>query len=266
MIPRPVSENPYAASSGKLRGKVAIITGGDSGIGRAVAYLFAKEGADIAIVYLNEHGDALETEMRIRQWGRRCLTIAGDIGYEPFCREAVRRTLAEYGRLDILVNNAAELHFQASIEHISAEQLERTFRTNIIASFYFVKAAVPYLRPGSAIINTSSLAAYGDRAIGNIIDYAASKGAVSAFTRALAPSLIRQGIRVNAVAPGTTWTPLIPAAFPPEFYATYGHNNLLKRAAQPAEIAPAYLYLASDDSAFVVGQTLQVNGGEYYGP
>ncbi|WP_123039516.1 SDR family oxidoreductase [Cohnella candidum] len=263
MVPRPVSENPSAPGSGKLHGKVALITGGDSGIGRAVAYLFAKEGADLAIVYLNEHGDALETQNRVVQWGRRCMTIAGDIGYEPFCRHAVQQTAAAYGRIDILVNTAGELHYRNGIGDITSEQLERTFRTNVFASFYFAKAVSPFMQPGSAIINTSSVAS--DTGFDGAIDYTASKGAVDAFTRALATSLIRRGIRVNAVAPGRTWTPLIPSAIPPELYMSYGYDTPIKRTAQPVEIAPAYLYLASADSSYTVGQTLHVNGGEFYG-
>lgn len=261
MIPRPVSENPNHIGTGKLLNKVAIITGGDSGIGRAIAYLFAKEGADIVVVYLNEHGDAAETKARVEQLGRGCLTIAGDIGSEAFCRQAVDMSLSEFGHIDILINNAAEQHVQSSIEHITAEQLERTFRTNFFSFVYFAKAVVPHLRPGSTIINTSSATAY----VGyeELIDYSATKGAISSFTRSLALSLIKRGIRVNAVAPGRTWTPLIPATLSPEIYMTYGGDTLMKRACQPAELAPAYLYLASDDSSYVVGVTLHVNGGEY---
>lgn len=263
MIPKPLSEKPGQTGSGKLLGKVAIITGGDSGIGRAIAYLFAKEGADIAIVYLNEHGDAAETQERIRQLGRRCLTIAGDLGFESFCREAVARTVSEYGRIDILINNAGTQYFHYNIEEVTAEQLERTFRTNVFSYFYMTKSVVPYLRPGSAIINTSSIAAV--EGYPGIIDYSASKGAVTSFTRALAASLIARGIRVNSVAPGRTWTPLIPSTFPPSIYTTYGYSTPMKRTAQPAELAPAYLFLATDDSSYVVGQTLHVDGGEYYG-
>lgn len=263
MIPKPISEKAGQTGTGKLRDKVAIITGGDSGIGRAIAYLFAKEGAHIVIVYLNEHGDAMETKERIQQLGRRCLAISGDLGYEPFCRETVARTLDDYGRIDILINNAGVHYFEFHIEQITAEQLERTFRTNVFSYFYMAKAVIPYLKPGSTIINTSSVAA--DEGYAGIIDYSASKGAVSAFTRSLAASLIARGIRVNSVAPGRTWTPLIPAAMPPSVYTTFGSGNPMKRAAQPAELAPAYLYLASDDSSFVVGQTIHANGGEYYG-
>ncbi|MBD2867449.1 SDR family oxidoreductase [Paenibacillus arenilitoris] len=263
MVPRPLSENPEWVGTGKLWNKVALITGGDSGIGRAVAYLFAKEGADIAFVYLNEHGDAEETAERIRQLGRRSLAIAGDVGDEAFCRHAVQRVLAELGRIDLLVNNAAEQHVQFDIEQISAAQLERTFRTNLFSYVYFAKAAVPHLKPGSAIINTSSIAAV--EGFKGLIDYSASKGAVCAFTRSLAVTLIERGIRVNAVAPGRTWTPFIPATLPPEVYATYGRDVPIGRSAQPMELAPAYLYLASNDSSYMVGQTVHVNGGEFFG-
>lgn len=266
MYPRPISVPPYGNSGGKLRNKTAIITGGDSGIGRAIAYLFAREGADIAIIYLNEHVDAEETRQTIAQLGRRCLTIAGDIGNEPFCRYAVRRTISELGRIDILVNNAAESHLQPDFERLTSEQLERTFRTNVFSQFYMAKAVIPYLKPGSSIINTSSISA--DKGYAGLTDYSASKGAVNAFTRSLAVTLIDRGIRVNAVSPGRTWTPIVPSSFPPEIYMTYGSFDApgpMRRTAQPYEIAPIYLYLASDDSSFVIGQTFHVNGGEIFG-
>lgn len=266
MHPRPVSERPNAVGMGKLRDKVALITGGDSGIGRAVAYLFAREGADIAIVYLNEHVDAEETKNTILRLGRRCITISGDIGNEEFCRYAVNQTIFEFGRIDILINNAGEMHFQRDIEQITAEQLERTFRTNVFSYFYFAKAVIPYLKPGSSIINTSSISAV--KGYAGVADYSASKGAVSAFTRSLAVTLIDRGIRVNAVSPGRTWTPLIPSSLPTEMYMAYGSFDApgpLRRTAQPYEIAPIYLYLASDDSSFVIGQTFHVNGGEIFG-
>ncbi|XEC97402.1 SDR family oxidoreductase [Paenibacillus tarimensis] len=256
MIPRPVSENPAYAGSGKLRGKVAIITGGDSGIGRAVSYLFAKEGADIVVVYYNEHGDAEETRARINQLGRRCLTIAGDIGDETFCRHIVENTVRAFGRIDCLINNAAVQFYQESIESITREQLELTFRTNIFAMFYLTKAALPYLKPGSTIINTSSETA--NMGFKGLIDYSATKGAINTFTRSLSMALIDRGIRVNAVAPGRTWTPLQPASLPPELYMSFKYG-------QPWEIAPAYVYLASDDSTYVIGQLIHVNGGSYFG-
>ena len=263
MIPRPVSENPAYEGSGKLRDKVAIITGGDSGIGRAVAYAFAKEGADIVIAYYNEHGDAEETSTRINQLGRRCLTLAGDIGEESFCRHVAEMTIRTFGRIDCLVNNAAMQFYQESIEDITREQLERTFRTNIFAMFYLTKAALPYLKPGSTIINTSSeTATIGFK---GLIDYSATKGAISTFTRSLSMSLIDRGIRVNAVAPGRTWTPLQPASLPPKLYMSAGFEHPMKRDAQPWEIAPAYVYLASGDSTYVIGQVIHVNGGSYFG-
>lgn len=266
MVPRPVSELPNEAGPGKLQGKVALITGGDSGIGRAVAYLFAREGADISVVYLNEHVDAEETKRTIERLGRRCLTISGDIGEERFCQLAVHRTISGLGRIDILINNAGVSYFQPDFERITAEQLERTFRTNVFSQFYMVKAAIPYLKPGSSIINTSSISAV--KGYPGLADYSASKGAVSAFTRSLAVSLIARGIRVNAVAPGRTWTPLIPASFPTEIYMSYGsfeNSGPMRRTAQPYELAPIYLYLASNDSSFVIGQTMHVDGGEFYG-
>ncbi|MBD0384074.1 SDR family oxidoreductase [Paenibacillus sedimenti] len=263
MIPRPVSENPAYAGSGKLRDKVAIITGGDSGIGRAVAYAFAKEGADIVVVYYNEHGDAQETLARINQLGRRCLTLAGDIGDESFCGHIAEMTIRTFGRIDCLVNNAAVQFYQESIESITREQLERTFRTNIFAMFYLTKAALPYLKPGSTIINTSSETA--NIGFKGLIDYSATKGAINTFTRSLSMSMIDRGIRVNAVAPGRTWTPLQPASLPPELYMSAGFDNPMGRDAQPWEIAPAYVYLASDDSTYVMGQLIHVNGGATFG-
>jgi NAD(P)-dependent dehydrogenase (short-subunit alcohol dehydrogenase family) len=266
MLPRPISELPGNAGSGKLQNKIAIITGGDSGIGRAVAYLFAREGADIAVVYLNEHADASETQERIQQLGRNCLTIAGDIGDEYFCRQAVEHTLSRFGRIDILINNAGELIYEDDITNLSSERLLRIFQTNVFSCFYFAKAVLPHLMPGSTIINTSSVAA--DSGYPAMASYSATKGAISALTRSLAVSLADRGIRVNAVAPGRTWTPLIPSSLPPEFYMFYGSMNNpgpIKRTAQPYEIAPIFLYLASEESSFVIGQTIHVNGGEYLG-
>ena len=259
MIPRPISENPHYTGSNKLLNKAAIITGGDSGIGRAVAIAFAKEGADVVIAYLNEHEDALETKERVNQLGRQCLTIAGDIGDENFCHYVVQKTIEAFGHLEILVNNAGEAHSQASISDISVMQLKRTFQTNIFSYFYLTQAAIPYLKKGSSIINTTSIAAY--TGLEYAIDYAASKGAIVSFTRSLALSAINQGIRVNGVAPGPVWTPLIPSSGPPETYATFGSDTPMKRAAQPFELAPAYVYLASDDSSYVTGQILHINGG-----
>lgn len=259
MRPRPRAEDSQYRGSGKLEGKAAIITGGDSGIGRAVAIAFAKEGADVAIMYLNEHEDAEETRRQVQQEGRRCVVIAGDIGDESFCRDAVGQALEELGRLDILVNNAAEQHPQDSITDITAEQLERTFRTNIFAMFYMVKAALPHLEQGSTIINTTSVTAY--KGSPQLLDYSSTKGAIVAFTRSLSQGLVEQGIRVNGVAPGPIWTPLIPSTFPEEHVAEFGADVPLKRPGQPEEVAPCYVFLASDDSSYIAGQILHPNGG-----
>ncbi len=260
MTPQPRAEDRQYRGSGKLQGKVALITGGDSGIGRAVAIVYAKEGANVAISYLNEHEDAEETKRHVEQEGRRCILIAGDIGDESFCQQAVQRTVSELGGLDILVNNAAEQHPQDSIEKISAEQLERTFRTNIFAMFYLVKAALPHLKQGSTIINTASVTAY--KGSPQLLDYSSTKGAIVAFTRSLSQSLIEQGIRVNGVAPGPIWTPLIPSTFPEEKVAQFGASVPMKRAGQPEEVANCYVFLASDDSSYIAGQMLHPNGGE----
>jgi NAD(P)-dependent dehydrogenase (short-subunit alcohol dehydrogenase family) len=243
-----------------LQHKVALITGGDSGIGRAVAILFAKEGADVALVYLNEHGDAEETKRWAEAAVRRCLTLAGDVGDELFCQRAVQHTVAALGRLDILVNNAAEQHPQDSLEKITAKQLEHTFRTNIFSYFYMAKAALPHLQRGSAIINTTSVTAYKGNS--QLLDYSATKGAIVAFTRSLTLALVDKGIRVNGVAPGPIWTPLIPATFPPEKVASFGANVPMQRARQPEKVAPSYVFLASDDASYMAGQILHPNGGE----
>lgn len=260
MTPLPKFEDRKYKGSDKLLNKVALITGGDSGIGRAVAVYFAKEGADVAVLYLNEHEDAQETKRQVEQEGRRCLLIAGDIGSESFCREAVERTVRELGKLDILVNNAAEQHPQESIEDITAEQLERTFRTNIFSMFYLTKAALKHLKEGSAIINTTSVTAY--RGSPQLLDYSSTKGAIVAFTRSLSQALAEKNIRVNGVAPGPIWTPLIPSTFPPDKVASFGADVPLKRAGQPEEVAPAFVFLASDDSSYITGQILHPNGGE----
>ena len=260
MKPLPESIRAGYQGAGKLEGKVALITGGDSGIGRAVAIHFAKEGADVAILYKNEHEDAESTQEKVEEAGGRCLTIAGDIGDENFCRQAVQRTISELGKLDILVNNAAEQHPCASIEEITSEQLERTFRTNIFGMFYMVKAVMPHLQEGSAIINTTSVTAY--KGSPQLLDYSSTKGAIVAFTRSLSQSLVEKGIRVNAVAPGPIWTPLIPSTFPEEKVSHFGADTPMKRAGQPAEVAPSYVFLASDDSSYMSGQVLHVNSGE----
>jgi len=259
MNPRPLFDNPNYPGSGKLNDKVAIITGGDSGQGRAIALAYAKEGADVVIVYLNEHTDAEETKHVVEQKGRRCLTIAGDIGSEAFCQQVITRTIEAFGKLDILVNNAAEQHVQTSLEQITSEQMEKTFRTNFYSVFYLTKAALPHLKPGGTIINAASLTAYEGNE--QLIDYSATKGAIVSFTRSLSKSLSSKGIRVNGVVPGTIWTPLIPASFPADQVANWGAKTPMKRAGQPYEIAPAYVYLASDDSTYVSGQFLHITGG-----
>ena len=261
MVPRPESDDPrHHRGSGKLAGKVALVTGGDSGIGRAVAIAFAREGADIAIGYLNEHADAKESHRLVEKEGRRALIVAGDVGDEAFCRSLVEGTVSELGRLDVLVNNAAEQHPQDGIERISAEQLERTFRTNIFSMFFLTKAALPHLKPGSAIINTTSVTAY--KGSPQLLDYSSTKGAIVAFTRSLALSLAEKQIRVNAVAPGPIWTPLIPSTFDEEKVGKFGENVPMKRAGQPEEVAPSFVFLASDDSSYISGQVLHPNGGE----
>ncbi len=260
MTPEPRHQAPDYRGSGKLEGTVALITGGDSGIGRAVAVLFAREGADVSIVYLDEHSDAEETKGLVEKEGRRCLTIAGDIGDESFCRSAVERTVSEFGRLDTLVNNAAEQHPQDSLADITAEQLERTFRTNIFGMFFMTKAVLPHLQPGSTIINSTSVTAYKGNP--GLIDYSATKGAIVTFTRSLSMSLADKGIRVNGVAPGPIWTPLIPATFDEESVASFGADTPMGRPGQPEECATCYVFLASTDSSYISGQVLHPNGGD----
>lgn len=256
---QPKADDPQYRGSGKLQGKVALITGGDSGIGRAVAIVYAKEGANVAIVYLKSDDDAKETKQMVEQLGGRATIISGDVGDEAFCQQAVQQTVDEFGQLDILVNNAAEQHPQKSIEDISAQQLERTFRTNIFSMFFMTKAALKYLKEGSAIINTTSVTAYqGSK---ELLDYSSTKGAIVAFTRSLSQSLVEKGIRVNGVAPGPIWTPLIPSTMPQEKVESFGQQASMKRAGQPEEIAPSYVFLASDDSSYMAGQVLHPNGG-----
>lgn len=259
MNPTPVDVNPNYVGSGKLRDKVAIITGGDSGIGRAVAILYAREEADVVIVYLNETSDAEETKRLVEAEGRRCLLIMGDIGNEQFCQEIVDKTVREFGKFDILVNNAGEQHPVQSIEDITSVQLEETFRTNIFSMFYLTKAAMPHLKEGSAIINTTSITAYEGHA--ELLDYSATKGAIVTFTRSLSQNLIKKGIRVNGVAPGPIWTPLIPSTFTPDHVAKHGKTAPMGRAGQPYEVAPSYVFLASEDSSYIAGQIIHVNGG-----
>jgi NAD(P)-dependent dehydrogenase (short-subunit alcohol dehydrogenase family) len=261
MNPRPIYENPGYLGSEKLKDQVAIITGGDSGIGRAVAVAFAKEGADVAIVYLYEEQDAEETKARIEELGRKCLAIPADIRYKENCVKAVEQAFKTFGKIDIVVNNAAVQYPQERLTDISEEQLIHTFATNIFSYFFVTQAALPHLKEGSSIINTASITAYrGEKAL---IDYSSTKGAIVSFTRSLSQSLVNQEIRVNAVAPGPFWTPLIPSSFSAEKVSTFGTDTPMKRAGQPFELAPTYVYLASQDSQYVTGQTLHVNGGDF---
>ncbi len=260
MTPKPQADDANYRGSGKLQDKVAIITGADSGIGRAVAIAFAKEGADVAIMYLSEHDDAKETKSLVEKYGRRAIALAGDIGDESFCQTAVQQVVGEFGKLDILVNNAAEQHPQENIEDISKEQLEKTFRTNIFSMFFMTKAAMKHLKEGSAIINTTSVTAYKGNP--QLLDYSSTKGAIVAFTRSLSQNLVEKGIRVNGVAPGPIWTPLIPSTFPPEKVATFGKQVPMQRPGQPEEVAPSYVFLASDDASYISGQVLHPNGAE----
>ncbi|MBX3061748.1 MAG: SDR family oxidoreductase [Anaerolineae bacterium] len=262
ITPRPEYQAPLYRGAEKLKGKVALITGGDSGIGRAVAVLFAREGADVSIVYLpEEQKDAEETRRAVEQEGRRALLISGDVRQSQFCQQAVEKTVAELGKLDILVNNAAYQAHQKRLEDISDEQLERTFQTNIFGYFYMARAALPVLKQGGVIINTGSIT--GLEGSGGLLDYSATKGAIHAFTKALAQNVVKRGIRVNCVAPGPVWTPLNVADKPADKVATFGQETPMKRPAQPEEIAPAYVFFASEaDSSYITGEVLTLLGGE----
>lgn len=261
MTPRPHYRAPHYRGSGKLAGRVALITGADSGIGRAVAVLYAREGASVAIVYLSEHGDAEETRRAVEAEGQRALLIAGDVTDPQFCRETVEHTVRELGRLDILVNNAAFQQHAKRLEDISDEQWDRTFRTNIYGYFYMCRAALPHLKNGAAIVNTGSIT--GIEGSKDLLDYSSTKGAIHAFTKSLAQNLLERGIRVNAVAPGPVWTPLNPADAPAEKVREFGAETPMGRPAQPEELAPAFVFLAaSSDSSYITGDVLPVLGGK----
>jgi NAD(P)-dependent dehydrogenase (short-subunit alcohol dehydrogenase family) len=260
LAPQPVFDYPDRKSGNKLKGRIALITGGDSGIGKAVAILFAKEGADIAIAYLNEHTDARDTASIIGKYNRRCYLIPGDLGNERHCKTVIKKVIQEYKRIDILVNNAA-LHYEnKSLEDLTTRELLKTFGTNIFSYFWLTREALPHMKKNSCIINTASVTAY--RGSGGLIDYASTKGAIVSFTRSLSSNLVKKGIRVNGVAPGPIWTPLIASSFPRKKVAFFGSEVPMGRAGEPVEIAPAYLFLASDDASYITGQFIHPNGGE----
>lgn len=261
MRPAPLVIRPGYQGSGKLEGKIALITGGDSGIGRSIAVHFAREGAHVAVVYLEEDRDAQSTKEMVEEEGRRCLLVREDISSESGCQSAVREAMSTFGSIDIVVNNAARQDPQDSLERIDDEQLRRTFDTNIFSYFRTTREALPHMQEGSAIVSITSVTAY--RGSPTLLDYSATKGAIVSFTRSLALSLVNRGIRVNAVAPGPIWTPLIPASFPPEKVATFGADTPMKRAGEPCEVAPAVVFLASEDSSYFTGQVLHPNGGDF---
>ncbi|MNF30121.1 General stress protein 39 [compost metagenome] len=259
MTPQPIYLDDNYCAAGKLAGKVAIITGGDSGIGRAIAVHYALEGVDMVLVYLNEDEDAKKTLDEVVRYGGRAIALAGDAADAAFCRKVVADAMANWGRIDILVNNAGEQHPEKNLEDLDEEQWEKTFRTNIFAMFQLTKAALPYMKAGASIINTTSITAYKGNPV--LLDYSSTKGAITSFTRSLAINLAPRGIRVNAVAPGPIWTPLIPSTFGAEKVSRFGADTPMGRPGQPAEVAPAFVYLASGDSSYVSGQVLHVNGG-----
>lgn len=260
MNPEPLSDDPAYRPGGKLVNRRALITGGDSGIGRAVAIVFAKEGADVAIAYAKSDGDAKKTAEMVEGHGRRCFTFKSDISREINARKLIKSAVKQLGGLDILVNNAGIQFSVHDFQKLKMNNMEQTFRTNIFSMFYLTQAALPYLKPGSAIINTTSVTAY--RGSDHLVDYSSTKGAIVAFTRSLALSLVEKGVRVNAVAPGPIWTPLIVATFSPQEKANFGKKVPIGRVGQPSEVAPCYVFLASDDSSFMTGQILHPNGGE----
>lgn len=262
MNPKPIYNlEGYSFPAGKLKEKVAIITGGDSGIGRAVALSYAKEGASVVIVYLNEDEDAIITKNLIENEKGKCILIKGDVGNEAFCKSVIVETIKEFKQINIIVNNAAEQHEVKDITEITAQQLEKTFKTNVFSAFYMVKASMPYLKNGDCIINTTSITSYNGNE--TLIDYSSSKGALTSLTRSLALNLVGKGIRVNAVAPGPIWTPLIPSSFDNTKVAQFGQKTAMKRPGQPVELAEAYVFLASNGASFITGETIHINGGEF---
>jgi NAD(P)-dependent dehydrogenase (short-subunit alcohol dehydrogenase family) len=260
MEPRPDYGEESYRGSGKLQGKAAVITGGDSGIGRAVALAFAREGADVLISYLDEHSDAEETVRIVEKEGRRCIAVAGDIGDEAHCQQIVQRAVQEFGKIDILVNNAASQETIESIQEVTEEMLVHTYRTNIFAMFFLCKTALSHMQPGSTIINTTSIQAYQPSP--TLLPYSTTKGAILTFTKGLSEEAIKQGIRVNAVAPGPVWTPLIPSSFEAEKVSKFGKDTPMERPGQPAELAPVYVFLASQDSTYITGEVIGVTGGK----
>lgn len=260
MNPRPEFVKANYKAAGKLQGKTALITGGDSGIGRSVSVHYAKEGADVAIVYFDEEVDAIETQQLVEAEGRKCLLIKGDVKKSAFCKKAVAQTIKQFGKLNILVNNAGMQLPQKNPKAIDEQQLDDTFRTNIFAYFHFATAALEHLQEGDCIINTTSVTAY--RSSPNLIDYSSTKGAITSFTRSLATNLAKKKIRVNAVAPGPVWTPLIVSTFDEEKIKEFGSETAMERAGQPSELGPAYVFLASEDASFITGQVIHINGGE----
>ncbi len=261
LTPKPIIIRENYRGSGKLEGKVALITGGDSGIGRSVAVHFAREGADVAIIYLSEHEDAQATREMVEKEGKECMLISGDIGDQDFCKDSVRKVIDEFGKINILVNNAAEQHPIDDIQELEFEVMEKTFRTNIFSMFYLTKEVLKFMEKGDTIINTSSVTAYRGQPL--LIDYSSTKGAITAFTRSLSQHLAEKGIRVNGVAPGPIWTPLIPSTFDADKVKTFGKDTPLGRAGHPSECGPAYVFLACEDSSYITGQFIHPNGGDF---